>query len=456
MAEQNASTPTGAQKEAEPKMLAMFLPGNSTVELRQVPVPTLTRDTDVLVRIRASTICGSDIRCIYKEHLGQGPERYQNVIAGHEPCGEVVRCGKGTRRFQPGDRVVIYHISGCGVCVDCRKGFMISCRSEKFRRAYGWQRDGGMAEFCVAEEKDLLPLPEGLTFLDGALVACGFGTVFEALTKIQVSGRDSLLVTGMGPVGLAAAVVGAKLGAKRIICVDRDEDRCVLGRGLIVRALSRSKKGLEGQIETASSNGGGQEGESEGSQPPPELHVICSCSGSVATGNGVEMDGDGISSLNGKFNFSSKGPEGIFRMPGTDAALDLIRCLCAGGKDFSVKSQGLNRNAGAEKSIDCSGNAEARALCVRGTKDFGCVALVGEGGKLSVDASPDVIHGQKMIYGSWVTSVWLMEELLCQLEEWGVHPEDLVTHAFPLQKSAEAYEVMSKGGKCGKVGMVVQ
>ena len=99
--------------------------------------------------MKASTICGSDIRCIYHEHLGKGPEGYQGVIAGHEPCGQIVKTGPGCRRFGAGDRVIVYHISGCGVCNDCRRGYMISCTSEKYRRAYGWQRDGGMADFLL-------------------------------------------------------------------------------------------------------------------------------------------------------------------------------------------------------------------------------------------------------------------------------------------------------------------
>lgn len=66
--------------------------------------------------MKASTICGSDIRCIYREHVGKGPEGYQGVIARHEPCGQIVAEGEGCRRFKVGDRVIVYHISGCGVC----------------------------------------------------------------------------------------------------------------------------------------------------------------------------------------------------------------------------------------------------------------------------------------------------------------------------------------------------
>ena len=79
-------------------MNAAYLPGNSTVELKEQPVPEPGHG-EVLLRMKASTICGSDIRCIYHEHLGKGPEGYQGVIAGHEPCGQIVATGPGCRRF---------------------------------------------------------------------------------------------------------------------------------------------------------------------------------------------------------------------------------------------------------------------------------------------------------------------------------------------------------------------
>lgn len=140
------------------KMTGAILPGNSTVELKQFDVPKPGHG-EVLLRTKSSTICGSDIRAIYHEHLGKGPEGYQpGMIAGHEPCGQIVETGPGCRRFKNGDRVIVYHISGCGVCNDCRRGYMISCTSP-YRRAYGWQRDGGMAEYILAEEKDLVFLP---------------------------------------------------------------------------------------------------------------------------------------------------------------------------------------------------------------------------------------------------------------------------------------------------------
>ena len=185
-------------------MKAAFLPGNSTTVLKEVEIPTPGHG-EVLIKMKSSTICGSDIRAIYREHLGKGPEGYQNKICGHEPSGQIVKCGPGLRRFKEGDRVVIYHISGCGVCNDCRRGYMISCTSP-YRAAYGWQRDGGMAEYLLAEEKDLVLLPDSLTYSDGAQIACGFGTVYEGLEKIGICGNDAVLVVGLGPVGLASEI----------------------------------------------------------------------------------------------------------------------------------------------------------------------------------------------------------------------------------------------------------
>jgi threonine dehydrogenase-like Zn-dependent dehydrogenase len=204
-------------------MSGVRLPGDRTVEHVEAEVPTPGHG-QVLLRMRASSICGSDIRAIYREHLGTGPEAYQGVIAGHEPCGEVVEVGPSCRRLRPGDRVVVYHIAGCGQCQECRTGYLIGCTSP-LRAAYGWQRDGGHAEYLLAEEATCLVLPEPLTPVDGALVSCGFGTAYEGLLRLGLSGRDRLLVTGLGPVGLAAAMLGRALGAGPVIGTDVEPAR---------------------------------------------------------------------------------------------------------------------------------------------------------------------------------------------------------------------------------------
>ena len=188
---------------------------------------------EVLLRMKASTICGSDIRCIYHEHLGKGPEGYQGVIAGHEPCGQIVKTGPGCRRFGEGDRVIVYHISGCGVCNDCRRGYMISCTSEQYRRAYGWQRDGGMADFLLAEEKDLIHLP-GRALLrrrraGGLRLRHGLRRAAEDRHQRQRRGADHRPRTGRAWPPRRSAASWARTGSSASTCV---EERMRLARDL--------------------------------------------------------------------------------------------------------------------------------------------------------------------------------------------------------------------------------
>jgi len=344
-------------------MQGAILPGNSTVELRRFPVPKPGHG-EALLRVKSSTICGSDIRCIYRQHLGKGPEGYQpGMIAGHEPCGQVLEVGPGCRRFKPGDRVVVYHISGCGLCNDCRRGYMISCTS-KYRRAYGWQRDGGMAEYMLVEEKDLVLLPKELSYSDGAQVACGFGTVYEGLERIGICGNDAVLITGLGPVGLATAMLARAMGAERIIGIDPIPARLKLAKA----------KGL--------------------------------CDAVIKAG-----------------------PDNVAE----------VRRLTVDG-------------AGVERAVDCSANAAAREVCIQAARKWGRICFLGEGGTVAFKPSEDIIHDQKTIFGSWVTNIWRMEELVERLVRWKLRPERLITHRFPLAKVGEAYALMASG-QCGKVAV---
>ena len=346
-------------------MQGVVLPGGRKVEINSYEVPEPGHG-QVLVKMKASSICGSDIRAIYREHLGHGPEGYQNVIAGHEPSGQIVKVGPGVKQFGEGDRVIIYHISGCGVCHDCRQGYMISCTSEH-RAAYGWQRDGGHAEYLLAEENNCVALPDNLSYVDGALIACGFGTVYEALNRVEVSGKDRVLITGMGPVGMAAGLVAKKMGATLVIGADVSQAR--LDFALEVGAIDQA----------------------------------------------VRAD--------------------------SAEALGAVK--------------GLTQQEGCEVSIDCSGSPQGRLLALQGTRRWGRSAMVGEGNTVSFDVSQTIIHNQITIYGSWVTSLGHMEDLVEKLVEWNLKPEVIVSHRFSLEQAEEAYRVADEG-QSGKVCIVME
>jgi len=339
-------------------MRGVYLPGERQVDIRHVADPT-PGPGQVVVAVRASTICGSDLRAIYREHLGTGAEAYRDVIAGHEPCGEIVAVGPGCRRFGVGDRVVLYHIAGCGLCADCRAGYMISCTSP-FRAAYGWQRDGGHADYLLAEESTCVGLPDALSWLDGACVACGFGTAYQALRRAGVSGRDAVLVVGLGPVGLAAGMLAKALGASMVVGADPVESR----RDLAV-------------------------------------------------------------------------------------SLEVVDAAVTGEPEILHVTGGL----GCEVTVDCSGSGAGRALALAGARRWGRCLLVGEGGRLEVDASPSIIHRQLTVMGSWVTSVGHMEELVELLVGWDLHPDRTVTDRFPLDEAAAAYAT-ADAGAAGKVAIM--
>jgi threonine dehydrogenase-like Zn-dependent dehydrogenase len=338
-------------------MQGVILPGQERVELEEFNCPEPGHG-QVLVRMKVSGLCGSDLRSIYHEHTGSGAERYQNVIAGHEPSGQVEAVGPGVIGFEPGDRVVAYHIVGCGRCRECRKGFMIGCRSPE-REAYGWQRDGGHADYLLAEARTLLHLPEVLTYTDGALAACGFGTAYGGILRAGVSGRDGVLVVGLGPVGLGAVMLAAASGAE-VIGVDLVPER----------------------LELAKSAGA--------------AHVLM----------------------------------------GTEDAAEEILDLTGG--------------RGTEVGMDCSGSAAGRKLCLEAARDWGRVVYLGEGGSVTFEPSPLLLHKRLTLYGSWVCGIGEMGDLLEHLDRKGLHPESTVTDTFPLSDTGRAYEAFD-AGKTGKV-----
>jgi threonine dehydrogenase-like Zn-dependent dehydrogenase len=339
-------------------MQGVILPGDERVELREFDRPEPGYG-QVLIKMKASGLCGSDLRAIYHEHAGADPnERYQNVIAGHEPGGQVEEIGPGVEGFEVEDRVVVYHILGCGRCEECRKGFMIGCGSPE-RAAYGWQRDGGHADYLLAEARTLLHLPEELTYTDGALVACGFGTAYQGILRAGVSGRDRVLVVGLGPVGLGAVMLAASSGAE------------VIGVDLVPERLDLAKRA-------------------------GAAHVV--------------LGGEGA----------------------TEQILE------------------LTDGHGTEVGMDCSGSSTGRKLCLEAAREWGRVVYLGEGGSVTFEPSPLLLHKQLTLHGSWVCGIYEMGDLLEHLARKRLHPEATVTHTFSLSETGEAYEVFD-AGKTGKV-----
>ena len=116
---------------------------------------------------------------------------------------------------------------------------------------------------------------------------------------------------------------------------------------------------------------------------------------------------------------------------------------------------GPTAGAGCEASIDCSGAAAGRLLALQATRSWGRCVFVGEGGRIDFAVSELLIHKQIALYGSWVTSLKRLEDLLERLDRWGLRPEWTVTHRFSLSDAAEAYRVADEG-QSGKVCIVLE
>ncbi len=215
-------------------MRAVVFLGDRKLELREFPDPT-PGPAEVVLDIKASGMCGSDLM-FYRApkeggragDLGLGGDGGP-VIAGHEPCGVVAAVGEGVEESQArlGQRVMVHHYKGCGVCNHCRQGWSQLCRAGF--TVYGVTGHGAHAPHMLAPARTLVPLPEELSFETGAAISCGTGTAFGALRRIGLSGRDTLAIFGQGPVGLSATQLALAMGA-RVIALDVGAERRALAK----------------------------------------------------------------------------------------------------------------------------------------------------------------------------------------------------------------------------------
>jgi threonine dehydrogenase-like Zn-dependent dehydrogenase len=200
-------------------MKALRIAGEQQVVILDRPRPE-PGPGEVVVRMKATGICGSDLHP-YRHpsplHLDPG------FVSGHEPCGVIEELGAGVTGWKVGDPVVVYFRRTCGQCEYCRSGNRNVCLNR--RQSYGHQGlDGSHAELMRVETPCLMPKPEHLSFVDGAVLACQAGTAYYPLSRLGVSGRDVLVVSGLGPVGLLATLLASKMGAT-IVGIDPSAER---------------------------------------------------------------------------------------------------------------------------------------------------------------------------------------------------------------------------------------
>lgn len=230
-------------------MRALSYAGERQIVVRDKPEPR-PGPGEVVIAMKASAICGSDLH----PYRHPRPEMLAaDLTPGHEACGVIVECGPEVRDWKSGDRVVVYFRRTCGQCQYCRTGHRNVCSNR--RGSYGVGADGSDAEYMAVEVGSLLPLPEDLSFRDGSILACQGGTAYAPLTRLGLSGRDTLVVSGLGPVGLLATLFGTALGA-RVIGVDPSAERRALAARLGAEQVCDPAAGAIGEQVQAVAPGG--------------------------------------------------------------------------------------------------------------------------------------------------------------------------------------------------------
>jgi propanol-preferring alcohol dehydrogenase len=207
-------------------MKAVFLPGNKRVEIRAVEVPT-PGPGEVLVQVKASCICRSDLSLYYGNAV-VGGDAAGKCITGHEPSGTIASTGAGVKRFKSGDRVAVYLAVGCGVCSACRMGNFFLCSDW---RCLGFTADGGNAEYLVVPERNCLRIPDSISYVAAAISTDAFGTLYSACKKLQVNGVVAIGVWGLGPMGSSGVLAAKALGA-RVVALDPIAERREFARAL--------------------------------------------------------------------------------------------------------------------------------------------------------------------------------------------------------------------------------
>jgi L-iditol 2-dehydrogenase len=324
---------------------------NKQVKLIDVPDPKAGGEF-VVVKILATPMC--------TEYKGYKAGNAMGGL-GHESAGEVVEVAQpGTVKV--GDRVVIMPQYPCGKCSLCLGGDYIHCRNCRNALEETGSEAGTAtyAQYQLKQDWLCLPIPEGVSIEHGSMACCGFGPAFGAMQRMQVDALDTVMVTGMGPVGLGAVVNAVYRGAQ-VIAVEGQPFRAKLAGDL---------------------------------------------------GAALVVD------------------------PADENALEKII-------DFTD-------GRGVDKSVDCSGAAQAQRLLIDAARRRGQVSFVGEAGDLTIRVSNDMIRKGLSLHGVWHWNLADTARMMKTIAENGPQIDKMITHTFPMSKVQEAWELQVTGN-CGKV-----
>ena len=227
-------------------MLAARLHGKEDLRIEGVPVPGV-RDGEILLAVKASAVCGTDIRMFRNGHGNASPEH--PLVLGHEIAGVVEKVGPGVAVYREGMRVAVAPNMGCGVCDMCVSGNTQLCPEYK---AFGINIDGGFAErmlvpAAAVRQGNLSEMPGGVDF-PAAAVAEPLSCVYNAFQRCAIGPGDTVLVMGSGPIGLMHARLAKMGGAAKVFMNDINAERLAFCAGLEPAVIPVQSAGLAERI----------------------------------------------------------------------------------------------------------------------------------------------------------------------------------------------------------------
>lgn len=207
-------------------MKALIWHKNGVREIVEKPLPKICDDRDVIVKVKLSSICTSDI------HITKGfvPRAVPETALGHEFVGEVIEVGSGIENLKKGDRVAANCITFCGECFFCKRGFINNCENGGWE--LGCRIDGCQAEYVRVPFGDtgLTKLPDNVGYADALFVGDILSSGYFGAELCEIKPDDTVAVIGSGPVGLCSMACAKIFSAGKIIAIDIDDSRLDIAR----------------------------------------------------------------------------------------------------------------------------------------------------------------------------------------------------------------------------------
>jgi threonine dehydrogenase-like Zn-dependent dehydrogenase len=382
-------------------MRALTWQGTGKVSVETVPDPKIQEPTDAVVRVTSTAICGSDLHLydVLGMYLDKGD------VLGHEPMGIVEEVGPEVTHIRPGDRVVVPFTISCGHCWMCARGFFAQCETTQvkeqgkgaalfgYTRLYG-QVPGGQAEYLRVPQAHFGPIkvPDGhpderYLFLSDVLT-----TSWQAAEYAGIEPGDTVLVTGLGPIGQMSARIARHLGAARVLAVDDVPERLAMAR----------RHGIE------------------------------------------VIDGGGVGDV----------PAAVLEMTGgrgADSVIEAVGMEAHGSplQSAAMKAAGLLPDAAGRKITETAGVDRMAALrtAFGAVRRAGTVSIIGVyGGNADPMPMMDLFDkGVTLRMGQAHVKRWAGDILpLLTGDDDPLGVDDLVTHRVPLEQAPGAYEMFKK------------